>query len=134
MRRELSAKAALYNSCTFFAHHMGLPFANAKHMWKYLADKNRKISASLAVRASATGKEARKELKKRAGNYPYAAPLGSRVPILPVHANHLHAALASDKTGICEKWQRDNIYKRPMPSSVVRKPYKPTRRAAGAGA
>ena len=75
-----------------------------------------------------------KELKKRAGNYPYTGTPGPRDPILPVNKNPLIDALAPNKAGICEKWQKGNLYKRFETFEVARYRYKLTRKATGAGA
>ena len=134
MRRRHSSKDAVYNSFAFFAHQMGLPFGKAEDVRKYLEDQKRKIFLALPGRATVVGKTTRKELKKRLDSYPHTGHLGSHDPILPGKTNRAHEALASNKHDMCEKWKKDNLYKRYKTFDIVRQPYNPTRRADGIGA
>ena len=93
MRRELSAKETIYNSFSFFAKEMQLPFKQAKDLWGYLASENQKTFAAYAGAETLHSRVKRKQLKSRVDDYPLTGPLGSQDPILPISLGSLHGTL-----------------------------------------
>ena len=91
-RRELSAKETIYNSFSFFAKEMQLPFKQSKNLWGYLARENQKTFAAYAGAETLCSRAKRKQLKSRVGDYPLIGPLGPQGPILPISMGNIHGA------------------------------------------
>ena len=109
---------------------MGIPFARAKHLWKYLADQNQLIFLNVTSRATTLGKATKKEPRTRCDSYPYNGPLGSRGPILTVRTEHLYNTLNDPICSMQKKRKENNLYKWFMARDAKCQPYKPARRAA----
>ena len=133
MRRELSAKTTIYNSFSYFAKELNLPFGKASGLWMYMESKNRGIFASLSKKSSCSGKGDIIRLKKRVDNYPLSGPLGSQDPILPICTEHLYEELNKDNGRLKELWKKDAVNKWMKQFDAETKPYKPTKRAASWG-
>ena len=130
MRRQLSLKKTVYNSWSEYSRLMNLPFGQLKVYWRYLDDTSRNMLLKSAEASSREGTKEWNRIRDTVNSYEPTGPMGSQDPLLPVNTKDLESKLLGEDDKLRNLRKKTNIYDWAVEQGRVKKPFKPSKRAA----